>query len=108
MLAKCFDASAIYFSAHRFNRLDVQLDGGGIESQRQPRTGSFQTRRIVSRHYFGMKWNENADLQVCKLLILWWPGTESNRRRQPSIFPPFFPATRESTARRFASMRMWE
>jgi hypothetical protein len=25
----------------------------------------------------GEPWN------VCKLLILWWPGTESNRRRQP-------------------------
>src|ERR1035438_5311189 len=34
------------------------------------RTGSFQTRRIVPRHHFGMKWNENTNLQVCKLLIL--------------------------------------
>ena len=31
----------------------------------------------------GMKRNETANLEVCKLLILWWPGTESNRRRQP-------------------------
>jgi hypothetical protein len=32
---------------------------------------------------FGMKWNETAFWRVCKLLKRWWPGTESNRRRQP-------------------------
>jgi hypothetical protein len=32
---------------------------------------------------FGMNWNETANLEVCKLLIVWWPGTELNRRRQP-------------------------
>src|ERR1700685_3429908 len=30
-----------------------------------------------------MKGNETADQRVCKLLKTWWPGTESNRRRQP-------------------------
>jgi hypothetical protein len=30
-----------------------------------------------------MKWNEIAEGEPCKLLKTWWPGTESNRRRQP-------------------------
>src|SRR5215472_2121798 len=30
-----------------------------------------------------MKRNETAFWNVCKLLKSWWPGTESNRRRQP-------------------------
>ena len=30
-----------------------------------------------------MKWNETAFWRVCKYLKMWWPGTESNRRRQP-------------------------
>ncbi len=32
---------------------------------------------------FGMKWNETAFWGACKLLKMWWPGTELNRRRQP-------------------------
>ena len=32
---------------------------------------------------FGMKWNETAFWRACKLLKMWWPGTELNRRRQP-------------------------
>src|ERR1700677_1396433 len=30
-----------------------------------------------------MNWNETAVWRVCKSLKTWWPGTESNRRRQP-------------------------
>ena len=30
-----------------------------------------------------MKRNETDLWSVCKLLKTWWPGTESNRRRQP-------------------------
>src|SRR5262249_18585335 len=30
-----------------------------------------------------MNRNENRVWKGCKSLILWWPGTESNRRRQP-------------------------
>src|SRR5499427_3885831 len=30
-----------------------------------------------------MNRNETQFWKVCKPLILWWPGTESNRRRQP-------------------------
>ena len=32
---------------------------------------------------FGMNRNETASWKVCKLLKTCWPGTESNRRRQP-------------------------
>ena len=42
-----------------------------------PRCESQQTK------VFGMKRNEPGFWKVCKLLILWWSGTESNRRRQP-------------------------
>ena len=31
----------------------------------------------------GTKWNQSTNGSVCKLLKRWWPGTESNRRRQP-------------------------
>jgi hypothetical protein len=30
-----------------------------------------------------MKWNETVFGGVRKLLRMWWPGTESNRRRPP-------------------------
>src|SRR5690348_16926257 len=30
-----------------------------------------------------MNWNERAFWRAWKLLKTWWPGTESNRRRQP-------------------------
>jgi hypothetical protein len=42
-----------------------------------PRCESQQTK------VFGMKRNETGFWKVCKLLKPWWPGTESNRRRQP-------------------------
>jgi hypothetical protein len=45
-----------------------------------PHSGEGKSRRAKS---FGMKWNETAFWRVCKLLKIWWPGTESNRRRQP-------------------------
>ena len=40
-------------------------------------------RQIRRAKSFGMKWNERAFWSACKLLKIWWPGTESNRRRQP-------------------------
>jgi hypothetical protein len=42
-----------------------------------PRCESQQTK------VFGMKRNETGFWKICKLLKTWWPGTESNRRRQP-------------------------
>ena len=45
-----------------------------------PRSGEGKSQRAKS---FGMKWNETAFWRVCKLLKMWWPGTELNRRRQP-------------------------
>jgi hypothetical protein len=43
-------------------------------------SGEGKSQRAKS---FGMKWNEPAFRKVCKLLKMWWPGMESNRRRQP-------------------------
>jgi hypothetical protein len=37
----------------------------------------------LSGQSFGMKWNETAVWRAYKLLKTLWPGTESNRRRQP-------------------------
>src|SRR6516165_7705108 len=31
----------------------------------------------------GTNWNQNSEWSVCKCLKTKWPGTESNRRRQP-------------------------
>ena len=45
-----------------------------------PHSGEGKSQRAKS---FGMKWNEPAFWKVCKLLKTWWPGAESNRRRQP-------------------------
>jgi len=45
-----------------------------------PHSGEGKSRPAKS---FGMKWNETAFWKVCKPLKTWWPGTESNRRRQP-------------------------
>jgi hypothetical protein len=44
-----------------------------------PHSGEGKSQRAKS---FGMNWNETAFWRVCKLLKMWWPGTESNRRRQ--------------------------
>jgi len=39
--------------------------------------------RVSADQSFGMKRNETSFWNVCKLLKKAWPGTESNRRRQP-------------------------
>ena len=31
----------------------------------------------------GTKWNQNGGSDIAKCKKKWWPGTESNRRRQP-------------------------
>jgi len=51
-----------------------------------PRCESQQTK------VFGMKRNETGFWNARKLLKTWWPGTESNRRRQPfqGCALPFF------------------
>ncbi len=49
----------------------------------QPLNPSSPVETHSVRQSFGMKWNEIGEPMVCKLLKMWWPGTESNRRRQP-------------------------
>ena len=39
--------------------------------------------RVSADQSFGMKRNETEFWSSCKCLKTWWPGTESNRRRQP-------------------------
>ena len=48
-------------------------------TQHAPHSG----RQTPMGQSFGMNWNETGFLGACKLLKMWWPGTESNRRRQP-------------------------
>jgi hypothetical protein len=43
----------------------------------------FETNPGVPGFSFGTKWNQIGGDDDCKLLKRWWPGTESNRRRQP-------------------------
>src|SRR5271155_624557 len=40
-------------------------------------------RRQYRRAGIGTNWNQNSDWNSRKCLKKWWPGTESNRRRQP-------------------------
>jgi len=40
-------------------------------------------RRQYRRAGIGTNWNQNSDSSGCRCLKTWWPGTESNRRRQP-------------------------
>ena len=46
-----------------------------------PLSGVRQTS--TGADFFGTKWNKTDGGIACKLLNTWWPGTESNRRRQP-------------------------
>src|SRR5262249_3144116 len=61
------------------------LEKGSPEGANRP----LQTRSSTLRQNpggpfgIGVNRNETANLEVCKLLKSWWPGTESNRRRQP-------------------------
>ena len=45
-----------------------------------------------AKFVIGTKWNKLGIDDSCKLLKRWWPGTESNRRRQPfqGCALPFF------------------
>src|ERR1700751_6000497 len=45
---------------------------------------AFQTRRIFARHSFGMKWNENAEGKLRKLLE--YGGQGRNRTADLSLF----------------------
>ena len=78
----------------RYTRGRAPLLSAASRTHRRPSVPHFQTRRIVPRHYFGMNWNENANLGVCKLLKRWWPERDSNPRRQPfqgCALPPELP-----------------
>src|SRR5688572_6377610 len=59
------------------------------------------------RHYrrarIGTNWNQLVELGVWKCLKTWWPGTESNRRRQPfqgCALPTELPGHRKKFYRR--------
>ncbi len=52
-------------------------------SRHPQKTHLHSTRQTSRAMSFGMKWNKTAVGGACKLLKTWWPGTESNRRRQP-------------------------
>ena len=51
--------------------------------ENNPKTRFYPTKASTSSHEFGMKWNKTASWGAGKYLKQWWPGTESNRRRQP-------------------------
>jgi len=60
---------------------------GNIVLWNRNRAGCFEcvleTNSDVPRFSFGAKWNQTGSGGGCNLLKTWWPGTESNRRRQP-------------------------
>ena len=68
-------------------------NGEQMESNKMPgrQTGPAQVdstsvpfhERSSTRLEIGTNWNETEVLMACKLVKTWWPGTESNRRRQP-------------------------
>jgi len=69
-------------------RLKQKWQGRGTEPPTLPETCAHKhcvipRRQIRRAKSFGMNWNETAFWKFCKLLKTWWPGTESNRRRQP-------------------------
>jgi hypothetical protein len=55
----------------------------GLRLQTYPDTPVHPTGESRWATSFGMNWNETGFWEACKLLKTWWPGTESNHRRQP-------------------------